>query len=124
MDSGIRIAMIILTKHIPLHISMADNRVLVSHDIQPMTCYGCTDTGHLYQACSLRRRVQEAAPTSFPTSWADMAARGRERQRRLEDERGIALRSEQPELDAKDYEEIVHHTLWMGDLTSLTNTCR
>jgi len=47
--NGIRLTMVTLPKHIPSHISAAGNRVLVSYDVQPMTCYGCDDTGHLYQ---------------------------------------------------------------------------
>jgi hypothetical protein len=41
-----------------------------------MTCYGYNNTGHLYQACPLRRRADEAAPITNPTSWADIAAGG------------------------------------------------
>jgi hypothetical protein len=75
--NGIRIAVITLAKHIPSHITVTDNRVLVSYDGQPKTCYGCNDMGHLYQACPLRRRVQETAPTSTPTTWEDITAQGK-----------------------------------------------
>jgi hypothetical protein len=55
VGNGTRIASITLTKHIPSHITMAGNRVLVSYEGQPMTCYGCNGTGHLYKACPMRR---------------------------------------------------------------------
>jgi hypothetical protein len=74
--NGIRLAMITLAKHIPSHITVAGKRVLVSYDGQPMTCYGCNDMGHLYQAYQLRRRVQETRPTTTTSSWADIAAWG------------------------------------------------
>jgi len=32
-------------------ITIAGHRVLVSYEGQPMTCYGCNGTRHLYQAC-------------------------------------------------------------------------
>jgi hypothetical protein len=48
VSNGIRIVVIALTKHIPSHMTIAGNRVLVSHEGQPMTCYGCGDTGNLY----------------------------------------------------------------------------
>jgi len=35
----------------PQHMTIAGNRVLVSYEGQPMTCYGCGDTGYLYQFC-------------------------------------------------------------------------
>jgi hypothetical protein len=64
---------IALAKHIPFHKTMAGNRVLVSHEGQPMTCYGCNEVGHLYQVCLNRRRVGGTAPFN---SWADIAAKG------------------------------------------------
>jgi hypothetical protein len=59
--NGIRIASIALTKHIPSHVTMAGNRVPVSYEGQPMTFYGCNGTGHLYQACPMRRPVTQAS---------------------------------------------------------------
>jgi hypothetical protein len=98
--------MIILVTHIPLHITVAGHRVLVSYDGQPMTCYCCNYTGHLYQACPIRQILQETGPISTTTSWADRAARGtRNTQQAREDEEGIARHSGQPELVDKGYEE-------------------
>ena len=75
--NGIRLAMISLAKNIPSHITVAGNRVLVSYDVQPMTCYGCNETGHLYHVCSMLRRVRESVPTAAAAaSWAGIAAGG------------------------------------------------
>jgi hypothetical protein len=68
--NGIRLAMITLPKHNPSHIIVAGNRVLVSYEGKPITCYGCNSTGHLYQACPLRRSLKETAPTTTSTSLA------------------------------------------------------
>jgi hypothetical protein len=57
----------------PSHITVVGNRVLVSYGGQPMTCYGCNETGHLCQVCPMRQRVRETAPTATPTSWAVIA---------------------------------------------------
>ena len=84
---------------------MADHRVLVSYDVQPITCYGCNDTGHLYHACSMRQRLQGTASISTPTSWADRAARTGNALQAGEDEEGIARHSGQPELVDKNYKE-------------------
>jgi hypothetical protein len=54
--NGIRLAWITLTKHITSHVTVVGNRVLVSYEGQPITCYDCNDTGHLYQAFPLRRK--------------------------------------------------------------------
>ena len=51
--------MITLVTHIPSHIDVAGNRVLVLYDGQTMTCYGCNDTGHLYRAWVLRQIAGE-----------------------------------------------------------------
>jgi hypothetical protein len=48
--NGIRIAMVTLTHHIPSHMSLAGHRVLISYEGQPLTCYGCNEAGHQYQA--------------------------------------------------------------------------
>lgn len=85
MANDIRLAMISLAKHITSHITVAGNRVLVSYDGQPMTCYGCNETGHLYNVCPIRRRVRETVPTAAAASWADIAAGGT-RKTRIENE--------------------------------------
>ena len=72
--NGIRLAMISLVKHILSHITVAGNRVLVSYDGQPMTCYGCNETGHLYHVCPMLRQVRETVSTAAAASWADIAA--------------------------------------------------
>ena len=63
-----------------------------------MTCYGCNDTGHLYQAFRGRRRLQKKTPIPTPTSWVDIGARRTEDTLHdLEDEKGKARCSGQPE---------------------------
>jgi hypothetical protein len=74
--NNICVVSITLTKHIPFHITMAGNRVLVSYEEQPITCYGCNGTGHLYHECPRRRRTKRKATNEHDTSWADIAANG------------------------------------------------
>ena len=57
-------------------IPIAGNRVLVSYEGQPLTCYGCNGTDDLYHACPMRRRTERKATTEHATSWADIAANG------------------------------------------------
>jgi hypothetical protein len=54
-----------LTQYVPSHLVIAGQRVLISYDGQPITCYGCGDTGHLYPTCPRRQR---RAPLPSPTT--------------------------------------------------------
>jgi len=74
--NGIRIAMVTLVQHIPSHILVAGLRTLISYEGQPTTCYGCNETGHLYQVCPRRKRVREMCKMTTTTSLADVAAKG------------------------------------------------
>ena len=46
VSNGIRIVEMNLKLHLPSHMVMAGNRVLVSYDGQPSTCYACNESGH------------------------------------------------------------------------------
>jgi hypothetical protein len=70
VGNGIKIVMIILTKHIPSHVTIAGYRPIISYEGQPQTCYGCGDTNHMYHVCPKRRGPR--TPPSTPTghNWA------------------------------------------------------
>jgi len=53
--NGIRLAKVTITTHIPSHITVNAHRVVVSYVGKPMTYYGYYETGHLHQACPMRR---------------------------------------------------------------------
>jgi hypothetical protein len=74
--SGIRIATIRLSQHIASHILIAGYRTLIPYEGQPSTCYGCNETGHVYQECPRRRRTRVGTTTNNTTSWAKVAATG------------------------------------------------
>jgi hypothetical protein len=60
--------------HLPSHMTIAGNRVIVSYEEQPATCYGCNDTGHQYQDCPRRKRsVPREAVLSLST-WVDIVS--------------------------------------------------
>jgi hypothetical protein len=46
VPNGIRIATVNLKQHIPSHMTIANNGVLLSSEGQPPTSYGCNGTGH------------------------------------------------------------------------------
>ena len=51
--------------------TMAGNRVLISYESQPPTCYGCNENGHQYYECPKRRQIntQNIQPQ---ISWAEV----------------------------------------------------
>jgi len=73
VDNGIRQITMTLTQHIPSHLVIAEQRVLVSYDGQPTTCYGCGETGHMYPTCPRRRR-RTMLPSIMPATYASIAA--------------------------------------------------
>jgi hypothetical protein len=70
VDSGVRIAMMPLVKHIPSHLLIAGQRSLVYYDGQPMTCCGCNDVGHVYMECPKRNRMVRLVEGERVKSWA------------------------------------------------------
>jgi DNA polymerase III gamma/tau subunit len=72
VSNGIRIATITLTKHIPSVITTDGVRVLISYEGQPLTCFGCGETGHQYQNCSHKRQPRQQQKYTHNKTWADI----------------------------------------------------
>jgi hypothetical protein len=72
--NGVRQINMPLTQHIPSHLVIAEQRVLVSYDGQPTRCYGCGDTGHIYPTCPRRQRKATLSPSTTPVTYATIAA--------------------------------------------------
>lgn len=68
--NGIRQVTVLLTQHKPSHLTIAGQRVLRSYEGQPATCYGCGDTGHLYQSCPRMRRRAQVPTNDIPSTYA------------------------------------------------------
>ena len=64
----------VLTKHVPSHLVIAEQRVLISYDGQPTTCYGCGETGHIYPTCPRRQRRTQLPPPHAPVTYAAVTA--------------------------------------------------
>jgi hypothetical protein len=52
--NGIRLVTLNRRLHTSSYLIIANNKVLLSYEGQPMTCYGCSNTGHLYNECPAR----------------------------------------------------------------------
>jgi hypothetical protein len=56
-------------------------RVLITYDGQPITCYGCNETGHLYGECPYRRTAPPTRKTPQTDTWAQILANGSQTKR-------------------------------------------
>jgi len=74
--NGVKVIMMKLAKHLPSQMNIAGHRALPSYDGQPVTCYGCGDSGHINQACPRRRRGGMVTSGSIPNTWVHVTAKG------------------------------------------------
>jgi len=74
VDNGIRQVAMVLTKHVPSHLIIAEKRVLISYDGQPTTCYGCGKIGHIYPVCPRRKRRTQPPSQHAQVTYAAVAA--------------------------------------------------
>jgi hypothetical protein len=108
ISNDIRIATMNLKEHIPSHIMIVSNRVLISYEGQPPTCYGCNKTGHQFQDCPVRRqqKTQQTKPTN--TLWTDIVRQGKTNTRL---NTGRAANTVQQDDSNGDYKPILHPVL-------------
>jgi hypothetical protein len=69
VSNGIRIVDMKIKHHLPSHMTIAGNRVLVSYEGQPSTYYGRNETGHQYQDCPRRKRVVPPDTVPSTSTW-------------------------------------------------------
>jgi hypothetical protein len=74
--NGIRTVTMNLREHIPSYVTIANKRVLVSYDGQPLTCYGCNNTGHQFQECPTRKQKVPRTMKPTPTTWTEIVKHG------------------------------------------------
>jgi hypothetical protein len=74
VSNGIRQVTITLTKHIPSHLTIAENRFLITYEGQPSTSYVCGETGHILQTCPKRRHKWNVTETIQRDSYVVAAA--------------------------------------------------
>jgi hypothetical protein len=76
VQTGVKIAIMKLSKHLPSQMAIGGQRVLISYEGQPVTSYGCGGQGHMHQACPKRRKDATRAEMSPPTTWARVLTQG------------------------------------------------
>ena len=70
--NGIRIVELKLKLHLPSHMSIAGNDVLITYDGQPPTCSRCNETGHRQLDCPRRKRLGPINTIQHHQTWADI----------------------------------------------------
>jgi hypothetical protein len=55
---------------------IADQRVLITYDGQPITCYGCSETGQQFGECPYRRTAPPPRKTPQTDTWAQILDNG------------------------------------------------
>jgi hypothetical protein len=76
VSNGICIATVNFKQHIPSHMTIANNRVLITYEGQTPTCYGCNGTRHQYQECPRRKQMKLHQTKPSTSSWADIVLQG------------------------------------------------
>jgi hypothetical protein len=76
VSNGIRIVELQLKQHIPSHMMIVGQRVLITYEGQPNTCYGCNEAGHQYGDCPHRRSAAPPQQSSELDSWAQVVVKG------------------------------------------------
>jgi RNA recognition motif-containing protein len=56
VDNEVRQVTMCLLRHVTSHLTVAGQRVLLSYEGQPATCYGCGAEDHKFQGCPARNR--------------------------------------------------------------------
>jgi hypothetical protein len=57
VSNGIRIVELQLKQHVTSHMLIVGQRVLITYEGKPLTCYGYNEVGHQYGECLHRRRT-------------------------------------------------------------------
>jgi hypothetical protein len=72
VPSGVRFVTMTLKKHVPSQLMIHGDRVLISYEGQPQTCYGCGESGHLLPTCPVRRSPARKVVTSTKPTYASV----------------------------------------------------
>ena len=83
--SDIRLAEIALQKHIPSHMIIIGNRILLSYEGQPLTCYSCNDHGHQHHECPQKKTTVNNRIVTDKNTWAHVVTTGRVRRENTEE---------------------------------------
>ena len=70
VDNSVRQVTMVLSRHTPSHLTVARQRVLLSYEGQPATCYDCGEPGHMCQGCPARHKLGSARTIATAATYA------------------------------------------------------
>ena len=70
VDNGVRQVTMVLSRNASFHLTVAGQRVLLSYEEQPATCYGCGEPEHMYQGCPARHKLGSARTVATALTYA------------------------------------------------------
>jgi len=76
VSNGVKLMTIALQKYIPSHEMIEGHGVLISHEEQPISCYGCNATIHMYQVCPVRQEKSNVPRNGDANTWVQVTAHG------------------------------------------------
>ena len=79
VGSGVHYVSMTLTEHVPSNLLIKGTRVLITYDGQPITCYGCGEVGHMYNACPQRRAQKRDVRPRGPSTYAKVVSTNTQR---------------------------------------------
>jgi hypothetical protein len=87
VSNSIKIVTLALKKHILSHVIIASHRVLIAYEGQPMMCYGCNATDHVYQICPKRLEKTKGRRNEQTITWAHVERHGTQKNRQRRDKK-------------------------------------
>ena len=75
VDNGVRQVTMVLSRHAPSRSTVAGQQVLLSYEGQPPSCYGCGESGHMYQGCLKRRKMTSTRTAAKAATYAAIVRR-------------------------------------------------
>jgi hypothetical protein len=70
VDNGVCQVTMVLHRHIPSHLTVAGQRILLSYEGQTAICYGCGEEGRMYQGCPARYKQGTVKDVAIKQTYA------------------------------------------------------
>lgn len=74
--NGVLLVTMLLSRHVPSHLTVAGHRVLLSYEGQPATCYGCGEVNHTYKGCPVCHKSGTVRPNLTKATYASIVTAG------------------------------------------------
>jgi len=101
--NGLNVIKMKMAKHVPSQMNIAGHRAIPSYDGQPVTCYGCGDSGYINKVCPKRREGGMVTSDLTPNIWTHVTAKGAQNPLGNDDKRIEVILQREPYEQASRY---------------------